>query len=89
MVRLLALSVSSAVLALPAFAAGTVDPATVTCKEYNQSSHQGMVDINAAMHEALKNDPKLGALGQYELADLVDKVCADKPASKVMDALHQ
>jgi hypothetical protein len=43
MARILALSFVFAMVALSTLGAATVDPATVTCKEYNSSGHQGMV----------------------------------------------
>ena len=60
MSRTLALSISFLALAQPALSVNQVDPATVTCKEYNGSSHQGMVDINAAVYQSTREDPKLG-----------------------------
>ena len=42
------------------------DPATVTCKEYNSSNHQGMVDISAALYKASRNE---GAI----FCDLADR----------------
>ncbi|EPE96564.1 hypothetical protein [Rhizobium grahamii] len=68
--------------------AAAIDPATVTCKEYNSASHQGMVDINAALYKVTRNDEKLGALSEYELGNTVDEACAAKPNLMVLDALH-
>lgn len=90
MVRIFALSVAFATLALPALAEDTVDTATVTCGEYIKSGHKLMVAIEAAFHEAMKNDPKLGSLNQSALADVMSNDCAGKPDVKVIDALqHQ
>jgi hypothetical protein len=46
------------------FPGKAIDPATVTYKDYLAASHQGMLDINATMHKALKDDPKLGTQRQ-------------------------
>jgi hypothetical protein len=86
--RILALSLLVATLSLPAFSAGTVDPATVTCKEYNTNTHQGMMDIGAAMHNALTDDAKLGALDERGMIAALDKACEAHPDATVMDALH-
>ena len=59
MARILALSFVFATLAPPAFGTGPMDPATVTCKAYETSGHQDMVQLDAAFHQALKGDPEL------------------------------
>ncbi len=89
MSRTLAVSICFLALAQPAFSVDQVDPATVTCKEYNGSSHQGMVDINAAVYQSTREDPKLGTLTENQLGDMMDKVCAAKRDAKVIDALQQ
>jgi hypothetical protein len=88
MARIPALSFMFAVVALPALAEGTTDPATVTCKDYVSASHQGMLDISAAVHEALKDDPKFGALSEKDVDDKVAQACTAHPDAKVVDALH-
>ncbi|MBB3458201.1 opacity protein-like surface antigen [Rhizobium sp. BK313] len=88
MVRILALSFVFVTLALSTLSAAPVDPAAVTCKEYNSDSHQGMLDIISAVYDATRGDPKLGALGESKLGDTIDKVCAAKPDAKVIDALQ-
>ena len=47
-----------------------------------------MVDINAAVYQSTRDDPKLGALTENQLGDMMDKVCAAKREAKVIDALH-
>jgi len=60
MVRVLAISFAFATLVMrAALCAGTVDTATMSCKDYTMSRHTDMVAMNVALHEALKNDPKL------------------------------
>jgi hypothetical protein len=87
MTRTLALSICAVAFAHPALAGGQVDPATVTCSEYNRNSHQGMVDINAAVYQSTREDPKLKALTENQLGDMVDKVCADHRDARVIEAL--
>ncbi|RWB56592.1 hypothetical protein [Mesorhizobium sp.] len=89
MVRIFALSVAFATLALPALAEDTVDTATVTCEDYIKSGHNLMVAMEAAFHEAMKNDPKLGSLSQAALSDVMYKNCTGKTDTKVIDALQQ
>ncbi|WP_165349929.1 MULTISPECIES: hypothetical protein [unclassified Mesorhizobium] len=88
MVRIFALSVAFATLALPTFAEDTVDTAKVTCKEYLDSDHNLMVAMETAFHEAMKNDPKLGSLNQAELSLVMWDNCTGKPDTKVIDALQ-
>ena len=88
MVRTPALSFAFLMLALSTLSAATVDPATVTCKEYNSDSHQGMQDIISAVYDATRGDPKLGTLKESKLGDTIDKACAANPDAKVIDALH-
>ena len=83
-----ALSLVFAMLVLSAFGAAALDPATVTCKAYNSTTHQGMIDIAAALYAATRDDPKLSPLTADELGDALDKGCAAKPDAKAMDALH-
>ena len=85
--RVFALSVAFAALAVPAVGASAVDTSTVTCMEYLTSFHNEMVAIEAAFHEALKADPKLGTLSQSAVGDLLYKVCFSNPDAKVIDAL--
>ncbi|MGY5808060.1 hypothetical protein ACXHXG_10125 [Rhizobium sp. LEGMi198b] len=88
MVRILALSFVFVTLALSPLRAAAVDPATVTCKEYNSSSHQGMLDIISALYDATRTNPKLGALKESKFGDTLDKACTAKPEAKVIDALR-
>jgi hypothetical protein len=88
MARIVAVLFAFLVLAFPAFGGGAVDTATATCKDYETGSHQDMVDIVAAFHQALKADPNLGSLSEGELDGAIDKVCIAHPDAKVIDALH-
>lgn len=88
MARILALSFVFATLAPPAFGTGPMDPATVTCKAYETSGHQDMVQLDAAFHQALKGDPKLGPLSESELGSTIDRACAAHPDATVVDALR-
>ena len=88
MARIFALSLVLAAVALPALGAATVDPATVTCKDYFTASHQGMYDISAAVHNAMKDDPKLSSLNEMDFDVKVDQVCKAHPDAKVIDAFH-
>ena len=88
MARILAMLFVSAAVALPAFGAETIDPATVTCTQYNAGTHQGMMDIISAMYDAVKKDPKVKAPSEEALMETLDKVCAAHPDAKVIDALH-
>jgi hypothetical protein len=58
-------------------------------KLFDIGSHQGMVDIAAAVYQSTRKDPKLGPLTENQVGDMMDKVCAAKPDSKVIDALQQ
>ena len=89
MVRLFALAVAFAMLALPAFADDTVDTAMATCGDYINSNHNSMVAMDAAFHEEMKNNPELGSLSQGDLSDVIWKKCTGKPNTKVIDALKQ
>jgi hypothetical protein len=73
--------------AFPAFGGSAVGTATATCKDYENGSHQDMVDIVAAVHQALKADPNFGSLSQSELDSAIDKVCIPHVGAKVIDAL--
>ena len=87
MARIVALSFAFVAFVVPALGASPVDTAAVTCKEYNASSHQGMVDVGAAFYEALKGKPKFAALSENQLGDTIDKVCAANPNVKIIEAL--
>ncbi len=88
MARILAPSMSFAMLALPALGANTIDPSAITCKQYNASGHEEMVAIEDAFYDAMKNDPKLGKLGQSAFVSRLYQVCRDNPDAKVIDVLH-
>lgn len=88
MVRHLVLSLVFATIALPVLGAVAVDPATVTCKDYNSASHEGMMDIGATMHRALKSDPKLGKLSEGNLLVAINNACEAHKDAKVIDALQ-
>ncbi|MER8454079.1 hypothetical protein NKG60_29680 [Mesorhizobium sp. M1428] len=88
MTRILAPSISFAMLALPALGASTIDPATITCKEYKASGHEEMVAIEDALYETMKNDPKLGKLGQSAFISRLYQVCRGNPDAKVIGVLH-
>jgi hypothetical protein len=60
-----------------------VEKATATCKDYENGSHQDMVDIVAAFHQALKADPNFGSLSESELDSAIDKVCIAHLDAKV------
>jgi hypothetical protein len=48
-----------------------------------------MLDIAAAVHQALKGDPNFGSLSETALLDgAIDKVCIAQPDAKVIDALR-
>jgi ABC-type transporter MlaC component len=73
--------------AFAAFGASAVDTATATCKDYENGSHQDMVDIVAAFQQALKADPKFRSLSESELDSVIDKICITHLDAKVIDAL--
>jgi hypothetical protein len=73
----------------PAFGGGAVDTTTTTCKDYENGSHQDMVDIVAAFHQDLKADPNFGSLNDIELDAAIDKVCLTHMDAKVIDALKK
>ena len=75
-------------ISFPALCAEAIDPAAVTCKDYNTATHQGMMDIGATMRASLKNDPKLGSLSEIAMIAALNKACEAHPDSKVVDALH-
>ncbi|RDJ14345.1 hypothetical protein [Rhizobium grahamii] len=64
MVSRLPLSLVFATAALPTLGDVAIDPTTVTCKDYNAASHDGMVEIGSTVRQALKDDPKLGKLSE-------------------------
>jgi hypothetical protein len=87
--RVIALSFMLATLAIPmALGAGAIDTATLTCKELETSSHTDMVAMDAAIYEALKDDPKFSAFSKAELVNAEDRACAKHPDAKVIDALR-
>jgi hypothetical protein len=88
MSRILALLLMIGTISLPALSAGTIDPATVTCKDYFTACHQCMFDISAAVQKALKDDPKISALDDKDMDIKVDQVCKAHPDAKIIDALH-
>ena len=89
MVRVLALSLAFATLIMPvAFGAGTIDTATLTCKELETSSHKDMVAMDAAIYETLKGDPKFSSFTPAELSKAEDLACGLHPDAKVLDALR-
>jgi hypothetical protein len=52
-------------------------------------SHQDMLDIAAAVHQALQGDPNLGSLSETALLDsAIDEVCIPQSDAKVIDALR-
>jgi hypothetical protein len=87
MARILAVLFAFLVSAFPALGGSAVDTATATCKDYENGSHQDMVNIVAAFHQALKADPNFGSLGESELDSAIDKVCITHLDAKVIDAL--
>jgi hypothetical protein len=88
MARALALSFVFATLTMAvAHGAGTIDTAAMTCKDYEMSGHTDMVAMNDAVHETLKNDPKLGALDRSGLNAAIYSACAKDLGAKVIDAL--
>jgi hypothetical protein len=87
MARILAVLFAFLMSAFPAFGGSAVGTATATCKDYENGSHQDMVDIVAAVHQALKADPNFGSLSQSELDSAIDKVCIPHVGAKVIDAL--
>jgi len=88
MVSRLPLSLVFATAALPTLGVVAIDPTTVTCKDYNAASQDGMVEIGSTVRQALKNDPKLGKLSQGNLLVAINNACeADKDA-KLIDPLH-
>ena len=50
--------------------------------------HQDMVNIVAAFHQALKDDPNFGSLSETALDGAIDKVCIAQEDAKVIDALR-
>ena len=88
MARILAVLFAFLGLAFPAFGGGTVDTATATCKNYENGSHQDMVDIVAAFHQALKADPNFGSFTESQLDSVIDKACITHLDAKVIDALR-
>jgi hypothetical protein len=48
-----------------------------------------MLDIAAAVHQALQGDPNLGSLSETALLDsAIDEVCIPQSDAKVIDALR-
>jgi hypothetical protein len=87
MARILAVLFAFFMSAFPAFSGSAVDTATATCKDYENGSHQDMVAIVAAFHQALKADPNFGSLSESELDSAIDKVCIPHLDARVIDAL--
>jgi hypothetical protein len=87
MARILAVLFAFLMSAFPASSGSSVDTATATCKDYEKGSHQEMVDIVAAFHQALRADPNFGSLRESELDGAIDKVCTTHLDAKVIDAL--
>jgi hypothetical protein len=87
MARILAVLFAFLVSAFPALGGSAVDTATATCKDYENGSHQDMVNIVAAFHQALKANPNFGSLGESELDSAIDNVCITHLDAKVIDAL--
>jgi hypothetical protein len=56
MARILAVWFAFFMPAFPAFGGNAVDMATATCKDYENGSHQDMVDIVAAFHQVGSRD---------------------------------
>jgi hypothetical protein len=89
MARILMVSFAFPMLAFPTLGAGMADTASATCKDYETGSHQDMLDIAAAVHQALKGDPNLGSLSETALLDsAIDEVCIPQSDAKVIDALR-
>ena len=88
MTRISAALFALLVPALPALAGGPLDTATATCKDYENGSHQEMVDIVAAFHQALKADPNFGSLSESDLDGAIDKACLTRLDAKVIEALQ-
>lgn len=70
-------------------AADNVDPATVTCQQYNSAGHQGKVDIGETMFAALHNDNRWTMIPEGNMLVNVDDACAKFPNAKIIDALQQ
>jgi hypothetical protein len=88
MARILTVSFAFLMLAFPALGAGMADTASATCKDYETGSHQDMLDIEAAVLQALKGDPNFGSLSGTALDVAIDKVCTTQPDARVIDALR-
>jgi hypothetical protein len=70
----------------PAFSGSAVDTATATCKDYENGSHQDMVD-RRGVSSGPKGRPQFGSLSESELDSAIDKVCIPRLDAKVIDAL--
>lgn len=89
MLKTFAMSASIvAASALPVFAETKVDPDTVTCKNYNEDTHAGMIATAQAMMEALKADPAFAAMTESQMTSAVDNACSKHSDATVRDALH-
>jgi hypothetical protein len=88
MARILAVLFAFLMVSDPAFSADAVDVARTTCKDYAMGSRRDMVDIVAALHEALTGNSKFDSLDEDGLDAAVDKACRAHPDDKVIDALR-
>lgn len=90
MIRVLALSLGFATLAMPmALGAGAINTTTLTCKELVTSNHNDMVAMDVAIYEALKGDPQFSSFSPAALSSAEDRACAKHPDAKVIDALKE
>ncbi len=62
MARIFSISLVFLMVTSRAFGGGAVDPGSTPCKDYENVSHQYLVDIVTMFHRALKADPKFGSL---------------------------
>lgn len=80
-------------LALPAHAAGTMDPAKMTCKDFAAMDSAGMMSATTAMKEAAMKDtmadPAKTAMSDDEVMKMIMTACKDKPDMMVMDSMHK
>jgi len=82
-----------AMLALPVMAAGTMDAAKMTCKDYGAMDSAGMMSATKAMKEAAATDkmadPAKAKMSDEEITKMVMADCKGKPEMMVMDTMHK
>ena len=76
-----------ALLAAPAFAATAVDPSTMMCKDLMAMDAAGMMSAGTAIKAAMKDDAKMAAMKDADVAKAAETACKAHADAKVMDAM--